>query len=226
MQPTQYVTSTRVAPTATRHTAPRKKPAAASAAPRRQISAFRKLYDRGDFPACVNYDARGQKIKWKVDPATLDYHYYLPLFFTGLLETRDPYRFIVWQGIHDMISLNEDKVIATIPQLILPIKVALNTSDPKVLVKVMTILQDLVAICPKVGPALVPYYRQLLPVFNQFKNRNVHLGDGIYYGQRKSENLGQVIDDTLNKLEKSGGQNSLANIKYMVPTYESCIVRH
>ena len=35
------------------------------------------------------------------------------------------------------------------------------------------------------GEALVPYYRQLLPVLNLFKNANANTGDGIQYNQRK-----------------------------------------
>lgn len=35
------------------------------------------------------------------------------------------------------------------------------------------------------GPALVPYYRQLLPVLNIFYAHNKNLGDGVYYAQRK-----------------------------------------
>jgi hypothetical protein len=31
-------------------------------------------------------------------------------------------------------------------------------------------------------------------VFNLFKNRNVNLGDGIYYSQQKRENIGDLIE--------------------------------
>ena len=199
---------------------------AKSIAAKTEISSFRKIYDTGAFPVCVKYEARGNKIKWKVDPATLDYHHYLPLFFSGLLETQDPYVFLVAQGIHDMITLGKDKVAAVIPQLILPIKKALNTKNPKTLVVVMQVMQDIVSTCPDVGLALVPYYKQLLPVFNQFKNRNVNLGDGIYYAQRKHENLGDIIEQTLQKLELAGGSDAFVNIKRMVPTYESAVFRH
>jgi len=41
-----------------------------------------------------------------------------------------------------------------------------------------------------IGEALVPYYRQLLPVLNLFKNANINTGDGIVYNQRKRVNLG------------------------------------
>ena len=72
-----------------------------------------------------------------------------------------------------------------------------------------------------VGEALVPYYRQLLPVFNLFISNRVNIGDQIDYGQRKKENLGDLIMETLELLEKYGGDDAFINIKYMIPTYES-----
>ena len=32
-----------------------------------------------------------------------------------------------------------------------------------------------------IGEALVPYYRQILPIFNIFKTSNINLGDKIDY---------------------------------------------
>lgn len=81
-----------------------------------------------------------------------------------------------------------------------------------------------------IGEALVPYYRQILPVFNMFKNKRgnqgpnlVNIGDKIDYAQRKNENLSELIQETLEILEKHGGEDAYINIKYMIPTYESCM---
>lgn len=76
-----------------------------------------------------------------------------------------------------------------------------------------------------IGEALVPYYRQLLPVMNTFINKNKNLGDGIDYSQQKRENLGDLVHETLEILEMHGGENAFINIKYMVPTYESCMLQ-
>ena len=53
----------------------------------------------------------------------------------------------------------------------------------------------------------------------------VNIGDGIDYHQRFSENVGDLIQDTLELLEKRGGPDAFINIKYMIPTFESCIIR-
>lgn len=52
----------------------------------------------------------------------LDFHQYLPIFFDGLTEIENPYRFIAEQGIHDMLMKGGHKVLPVIPQLIIPIK--------------------------------------------------------------------------------------------------------
>jgi hypothetical protein len=52
----------------------------------------------------------------------------------------------------------------------------------------------------------------------------VNIGDGIDYSQRKRENLGELINETLEKLEVYGGEDAFINIKYMIPTYESVVI--
>lgn len=44
------------------------------------------------------------------------------------------------------------------------------------------------------------------------------------YSQRKQMNLGDLIQATLEMFEQHGGEDAFINIKYMVPTYESCVL--
>jgi len=37
-------------------------------------------------------------------------------------------------------------------------------------------------------------------------------------------NLGELIDETLEIFETHGGEDAFINIKYMIPTYESCML--
>ena len=53
---------------------------------------------------------------------SLDYHHYLPIFFEGIREKQDPYRFLSVQGVFDMLEKGGAKVLPVIPQLIIPIK--------------------------------------------------------------------------------------------------------
>jgi hypothetical protein len=185
---------------------------------------FRRFYERGDLPIAIEHSGAGNRIQWKVDIDKLDYHHYLPILVDGLREKEEPYRFLAIQGTFDMLEHGGGKILPVIPQLIIPFKTALNTRDPGIIVVVLKVLQQLVVSGEMIGEALVPYYRQLLPVLNLFKNANINTGDGIVYNQRKRVNLGDLIQETLELFEANGGEDAFINIKYMVPTYESCVL--
>jgi len=114
-----------------------------------------------------------------------------------------------------MLEQGGAKVIPVIPQLIIPIKsklikkslriAALNTRDSEIIAITLKILQKLVTCANYVGEALVPYYRQILPIFNLYKNSTKSLGDCIDYSQRKKLNLGELIQETLELFEQTGG---------------------
>jgi hypothetical protein len=70
----------------------------------------------------------------------------------------------------------------------------------------LKIIQKLVLSGEMIGEALVPYYRQILPIFNIFRNNNTSIGDKIEYNQRKRQNLGDLIGETLELLEQTGGE--------------------
>jgi hypothetical protein len=186
---------------------------------------FRRFYERGDLPIAVKHQGVGNRIDWKVtEIEKLDYHHYLPIFFDGLREKEEPYRFLAVEGTFNMLEHGGQKILPVIPQLIIPIKTALNTRDPSVIAIVLKVLQQLVVSGEMIGEALVPYYRQILPVLNIFKNKNINVGDTIVYSQRKRQNIGDLIQETLELLEINGGEDAFINIKYMVPTYESCVL--
>jgi len=122
------------------------------------VSEFRLFYDRGDLPVTIEHGPPN-KINWKVEIQQLDYHHYLPIFFEGIREKMDPYRFLAVQGVFDMLDKGGAKVLPVIPQLIIPIKTSLNTRDPENIVITLKILQALVTCSDTIGEALVPYYR-------------------------------------------------------------------
>uniref|UniRef100_A0A8C4QFT2 PARK2 co-regulated n=1 Tax=Eptatretus burgeri TaxID=7764 RepID=A0A8C4QFT2_EPTBU len=184
---------------------------------------FRKYYERGDLPISLNHNSMSNPINWKVELEKLDYFHYLPLFFDGLCETKHPYELFARQGTHDLLDRGGPKILPCIPQLIAPIRAALNTRNQKIICTTLRVLQHLVVSADGVGVALVPYYRQILPVFNIFKNQNRNIGDDIEYGRRRCENVGDLIKETLELFERYGGKDAFINIKYMIPLYESCL---
>eukprot|EP00931_Biecheleriopsis_adriatica_P081427 TRINITY_DN5475_c0_g1_i2.p1 TRINITY_DN5475_c0_g1~~TRINITY_DN5475_c0_g1_i2.p1 ORF type:complete len:241 (+),score=36.45 TRINITY_DN5475_c0_g1_i2:152-874(+) len=134
----------------------RASPPKAGALSRRNIapSEFRRAYDRGDVPVQISYAGTGKQVAWKVDVEKLDYIHYLPMFFDGLREKEDPYRLLAVQGLQCLIEQGGTKLLPTVPQLILPMKAALNTRDPEVIATVLKILQQMVLSGPMVGEAL------------------------------------------------------------------------
>ncbi|XP_047530072.1 parkin coregulated gene protein homolog isoform X2 [Vanessa atalanta] len=149
---------------------------------------FRRCYQRGEFPVCIEFTTSGKRLAWKVPIEKLDFHHYLPMFFDGLAED------------------------------------ALATKRPTVLCHALKCIQMLVTGCDRVGEALVPYYRQILPTLNLFKDRNRNMGSGIDHTTTRGENVADLIEDTLQILERYGGPDAFINIKYMIPTYESCVL--
>lgn len=189
---------------------------------------FRRMYERGDLPLQIDHGGVTNKLQWKIEIEKLDFHHYLPLFFSGLRETEEPYAFLAQQAMTDILkpaeaSMGQGKILPVLPQLIIPIKEALNTREPNVLVKTLKILKMLATCEDLTGQALVPYYRQLLPILNIFKTKNLNIGDGIDYNQRRSNNIGTLTDETLACLEQNGGEDAFINIKYLIPTFESQI---
>ncbi|KAG7511067.1 parkin coregulated protein isoform X2 [Solea senegalensis] len=68
------------------------------------------------------------------------------------------------------------------------------------------------------GPKIQPVIPQLIiPI-------KINSGDGIVYSQQKRENVGDLIQETLEMFERYGGEDAFIYIKYMVPTYESCMI--
>jgi len=184
---------------------------------------FKKYYDRGDLPIAVNSQGAQRKVTWKLEPELLDYHLYLPIFFEGLREAEEPYKFLADQGCNELLERGGPKILPVLPQLIIPIKKALATKQHDIMCKTFKKLQKLVLANEMIGEALVPYYRQILPVFNLFKFKRMNIGDKIDYSQQKNENLAELIQETLEVFEKHGGEDAYINIKYMIPTYESCM---
>ena len=118
------------------------------------------------------------------------------------------------------------KVLPVIPQLIIPIKTALNTRDPLVMVKTLKVLQALVNcdVQPDwpclIGQALVPYYRQILPVLNIHSQPEEHRRRHRLRAAEAPE-PGRAHQETLEMFELLGGEDAFINIKYLVPTYRA-----
>eukprot|EP00391_Amoebophrya_sp_Ameob2_P011028 CAMPEP_0178990624 /NCGR_PEP_ID=MMETSP0795-20121207/5063_1 /TAXON_ID=88552 /ORGANISM="Amoebophrya sp., Strain Ameob2" /LENGTH=340 /DNA_ID=CAMNT_0020682217 /DNA_START=45 /DNA_END=1063 /DNA_ORIENTATION=+ len=160
-----------------------KPPPRAGATARRVVPAteFRRFYDRGDLPIQIFHGAAGGKIAWKVEVEKLDYHHYLPIFFDGLREREDPYRFLAVQGVYDMLEKGGSKILPVVPQLIIPIKTALNTRVPELVCTTIKVLIQLVLSADMIGEAARAVLPPDLADFQHLQARDEESGglDGL-----------------------------------------------
>ncbi|KAM3842885.1 parkin coregulated gene protein-like [Diretmus argenteus] len=184
---------------------------------------FRRTHQRGNIPVVMEHNPGLHRIRWLEDIETLDLAHFLPLFFDGMLETDHPYSLYARQGVQQLMDrVGATELAALLPELISPIRNALDTRNHVIMCDMIKLVQRMVKVGgDEVGRALVPYYRQILPVFSLYRNHNVNLGDGVEYGQRRRENLGDLIQETLEMFELSGGDEAFINIKNMIPDYHT-----
>ena len=98
------------------------------------------------------------------------------------METEDPMTFIVDRGLDDLLDEGKDRLLPVLPNIIIPIKNALSTKSHTIVCNTLKKLRKLVLSGDMIAEGLVPFYRQILPVFNLLKHRNFNLGDVIDYG--------------------------------------------
>lgn len=152
----------------------------------------------------------------------LDYTVFLPLFFEGLREQTEPCRFLAEQGTKELLAAaGYEKVAPIIPLLVLPLRLALNTREPKTIRRAIAAIRQLVSVPTDpetgatIGQALAPYLRHFLPVFNLFKsNPKWAIGKDDY-----SSSLGELMDETLVILARAGGPGTEKEINRLVPLY-------
>lgn len=186
-------------------------------------SEFRKYYCRGDLPLVIDFSGANRSLRLTADSRQLDLKTYLPLFIEGMRDTEDPYNFIASEGLRLLIETNSDRVIDIIPHVIMPLKRILESSLREVVLRGVKTLQTLLLCDVRCAEELVPFVRNLLAPLSKHLTRNVNIGDRIEYSQQKAINLPDIIMDTVTLLETHGGPQAYANIKYMIPTYESCV---
>lgn len=185
-------------------------------------SQFPSSYNRGQLPILIDHKMGGNSLKWTIDVDKLDYTSLLPLFFEGIREQEEPFRFVAHQGVITLLDHGIEhprKVHSCLHKIIQPIRTALNTRETKLIKETLKFIQHLLKV-DGIGVAMLPYYRQILPVLNIFKTQRQNVGDQMDYGQRNHSDMGEIIQETLEMFETTGGPDAYVNLKYMIPTYE------
>lgn len=192
-----------------------------------QQALFPTRYQRGELPCSIEHRGTSNGLTWLCPLKHLDYEYYLPMFVDGIRCTQEPYKFMARQGCHELIEAAQgfpERILPVVPAVIKPLRVALTTNDEDTVLAAIRVIKELALSNYGVGEALVPFYRQLLSVLNRFLDKRRNTGDAMDYGQNNGRDMFEAVSDVLEVLEKTGGPNAFASIKYMVPTYQSCCV--
>ncbi|CAJ0945720.1 unnamed protein product, partial [Mesorhabditis belari] len=144
----------------------------------------------------------------------------LPKFALGLPLVDQPYRFVAERGFVDLLNFakNSRPIIANLIQIVRALRAALYSFDHAKKRETLRILVKLSRI-QGVGPALVPFYRQLLPPLRVVSHVSSLAGKIVSIDRDLERDIGTA----LNELERNGGPNAYTNIKYVLPTYESCL---
>ncbi|KAG3174611.1 hypothetical protein PC128_g18003 [Phytophthora cactorum] len=190
-------------------------------------SKFPQAYARNELPIMIEGGKGGGKsgLRWTTPMEDLDFGKYFPLFVDGMREKAFPFSFLAREGAFQLAAFAQrypNKLVDCLHRVIPALRTNLETRDDGVLRDALLLLQQ-IAQTAGVGPLLVPYYRQMLPILNLFKGKRRNLGDEIDFRQQRLQDLGEVIMETLEMLEQTGGEDAFINIKYMVPTYESAL---
>ena len=189
------------------------------------VSLLPRRYTRGELPCTVEHRSSGLALSWMCPLHNLDYEHYLPIFMDGIRCTENPHQFIAKQGVYELIEDargDSKRILDVLDICVLPMRYALSTKNPDVVLRIINILKQLCTVHPSCGPRLIPHYRQILGILNLFYQKpGKSLGDAMDYKQFKSDDLVVPIAEVLNMMEGCGGPNAFVNIKFMVPTYTS-----
>lgn len=148
----------------------------------------------------------------------------LPVPVPAPLQEEYPYQFVASAGTVALIdsAAASGRLLPIVPALIAPLRNALNTRRPPVMLAALGALHQMITsdvraaagagVAPAVARSLIPYLRQLLPVLNIFVTSNRNLGDGIEYGQRKGEVLGDRITEVRHAARAAGAADAAASL--------------
>jgi hypothetical protein len=181
-------------------------------------------YIRGELPCTIEHGINGHYLSWAAPLDNLDYEYYLPIFFDGLQCKENPSCFLAKQGIEDLLFAARgypNRIKSCVYSLVRPLRNALSKFDADIMLNVLKALQQLVTCNEGVGATLMPYSKQFLAPIATFMDLSKNTGDGIDYGQRFNNDIGENVRKTLELLEEFGGPDAYKAIKFSIPLYES-----
>ena len=188
---------------------------------------FPSYYKSGQLPIALDHGPRGNALNWLTPIAEVNVSRLLPIFLNGIREVDAVYKFMACQGVVEMLEMlmasgQGHRVVPGIDQIVQELRMAMDTHRDDVVLLALKVVRTLLRTGDAVGPAMTPFYRKLSGPMNLFVRKQRNLGDTPDFAQAKENDVGAAVIDTLELMERKGGEDAFQWIKYCVPTYESC----
>ena len=159
-------------------------------------SMFPNRYARGELPCTIEHGVKGQYLSWACPLDSLDYEYYLPLFFDGIRVKTKPCSFLARQGIEDLLFAAKGRPEVIVPclrNLARPLKQALLLYDADVLIAVLKALRQIVDVDDSLAEHLLQYSKIFLSPLALFLDKNKNIGDRMDYAQLTRIDIGEEV---------------------------------
>jgi hypothetical protein len=194
---------------------------------RRKPNAFRAAFDAGKLPLTVERFGPTQSLEWTKDPTDVDLSYLLPLLIEGVALQKEPYFFAASEGLMEILEAcgggdgrQGSRLASLVPDLVPPIRAALNRRDERTSFVILRALQSLVVADPRVLPQLQKHYRAILPSFNILRTKSQWFDGPNPHGKTSMPN---AVQETLEIMEMHGDEGGFREISRFVPSYKSCL---
>lgn len=170
-----------------------------------QKTAFGMIYSNGGIPCRLVHGSVKNRLMWNQPPEHVPFDPVLLHLADGLRETSHPFNFVAQAGFKDLLETQDadEKAIAVLPKLVLPIKNAIISEDDSVFEAGLNALTQL---SDAVGPHL---------------NQHIKIYLSVLCKRLSSRKFKNQVQDALNKFEANGGKEVVPIIKTKIPTYNS-----
>jgi len=199
---------------------------------------FHAAWTDGSLPVRLGADIDGE-LRWH-DPLTgaevvrdkVDARRWLPVLIDGLRDAESAGgAFIALRGSIELVgaAAKAGALPALMPSIVPALKAALDLRERSVVCAALRLLLLLLHTDERVGLALRPHYKVLLPTMAGFALQGqASLSDEIERAQNRRVNVPTLVDEALEAMEKRGGPGAGKLIKLYVPQHrdsEECLHR-
>jgi len=191
---------------------------------------FHSAWKDGSLPVRLGADVNGE-LRWH-DPLTgaeivrdkVDARRWLPLLVEGLRDAETAGgAYVALRGSIELVgaAARAGALPSLMPSVAPALKTALDLRERSVVCAALRLLLLLLHADERVGLALRPHYKVLLPTMAAYKLRGQQsLGDEIDHAQGRRVNVAALVDEALAAMERFGGANAGKLIKLYCPTHQ------